>query len=308
MLVAFLALLALLGGCAEGGTEASPSSDASVDTRPPVVDSIVPTSSDAGPEGSLFDAIDDAPCVEGKSVACTTSCGTPGDTTCTGGEYGKCVPKPGDPCTGLDCKGKGDGLEHVYYLDADGDGHGVASKSIAACEAPSGYATSTDDCDDGKSDVYPFAPEKCDLVDNDCNGKCDDGASCRVGVNRSVKSGEHFYTTSLTEAKCCGFTLETADAFFLYSGAPAGTTALYRCVVKSIGKHFYTTDPACEGQTIEGPMGNLAKASTCGAIALMPLSNVDGDHLYTIDPAERTYAISIGWTDEGTIGYVWTTP
>jgi hypothetical protein len=304
----FLALAALLGGCAEGGGDANPSPVDAQDTGPASDSASLDSSSvgDGGREGSLFDAIDDAPCLEGTSVGCTTGCGTPGDATCVAGEYGKCKPKPGDPCSGLDCKGKGDGLEHVYFVDADGDGHGDKSKSVAACEAPAGYATASDDCDDTRSDVYPFAPEKCDLVDNDCNGKCDDGVTCRVGVNRSSRPGEHFYTTSLAEAKCCGFTLEHADAFFLYSGAPAGTTPLYRCIVTSIGKHFYTTDSACEGQTIEGPIGNLAKSATCGAVALMRLANPkDGDHLYTTDPAERTSLAGLGWVDEGTIGYVW---
>lgn len=302
----WLALLIATGACAEGSGD-SKQTEAVADSAPRF-DGSDGSDTDASSEGSLFDALDDV-CASGTVVPCTTGCGTPGDSTCVAGEFGKCVPKPGDPCSGLDCKGKGDGLEHVYFQDADGDGHGVPTKTIAACTAPAGYASGKDDCDDGNGEVYPGAPEKCDLVDNDCNGKCDEGGSCRIGVHRSAKSGEHFYTTSLSEAKCCGFTLEQENAFYLYSGSATGLTALYRCVVLSNGKHFYTTDPTCEGQKVEAPIGNLAKAAVCGGVALMRLWHPsDGDHLYTIDPAERTSAIAGGWKDEGTIGYVWVSP
>lgn len=47
--------------------------------------------------------------------------------------------------------------------DADGDGHGDA-----LCGAAPG-----DDCDDTHKTVYPGAPELCDGLDNDCNGKFD---------------------------------------------------------------------------------------------------------------------------------------
>jgi len=72
-----------------------------------------------------------------------------------------------------------------YYLDADADGHGVewpAPRCLCAPDAPSGYtAVVGDDCDDGRSGVYPGAAEACDGLDNDCDGATDeDGASgCR---------------------------------------------------------------------------------------------------------------------------------
>jgi len=71
-------------------------------------------------------------------------------------------------------------------------------------------------------------------------------AGCRAGVHRSYKPGAHFYTTSLTEAGCCGFTLEFANYFYTYAGPHAGLTGLHRCYL-STGTHFYTTAAACEG-------------------------------------------------------------
>ncbi len=51
----------------------------------------------------------------------------------------------------------------VRAKDADADGHGTT----ACAEAPG------DDCDDGKREVHRGAPELCDGLDNDCNGKTD---------------------------------------------------------------------------------------------------------------------------------------
>ncbi len=86
-------------------------------------------------------------------------------------------------CNGLDdnC----DGVEDedsaadaiTWYLDADGDGHGVATHTVVACEQPSGYAALDDDCDDGDPAVSPSATELCNGVDDDCDGLVDDDDS-----------------------------------------------------------------------------------------------------------------------------------
>ena len=86
---------------------------------------------------------------------------------------------PGAPerCNGLDddCDGSVDESSDVppWYADADGDGHGDRQAPIPGCPRSEGVATG-DDCDDGRSDVFPGAPERCDQVDNDCNGAIDD--------------------------------------------------------------------------------------------------------------------------------------
>ncbi|NJC26645.1 MopE-related protein [Neolewinella antarctica] len=67
----------------------------------------------------------------------------------------------------------------TFYVDADGDGFGDPTDAVVACTRPDGHVTNADDCDDSDDTVYPGAPELCDGVDNNCNGKVDDGIECR---------------------------------------------------------------------------------------------------------------------------------
>jgi hypothetical protein len=160
----------------------------------------------------------------------------------------------------------------------------------------------------------PCAPpaEVCDLVDDDCNGRCDDVAGCRIGVDRSYNpsTGEHFYTTSDSEAACCGYMVETLDYYYLYSATQAGLVPFYRCALAS-GMHLYTTSSTCEGAaaTNEGSLGWIATAATCGAVPLYRLyDGSNGDHFYTTSSSEAAAAEAGGYVLEFTAGYVWTAP
>lgn len=87
---------------------------------------------------------------------------------------------PGAPelCDGADnnCDGDVDGDavdSQLYYPDADGDNFGSGTY-LEACNAPVGYSDRGDDCQDGDPRSYPGATERCDSVDNDCDGAADE--------------------------------------------------------------------------------------------------------------------------------------
>ncbi|MFH1468276.1 MAG: MopE-related protein [Pseudomonadota bacterium] len=87
-----------------------------------------------------------------------------------------------ETCDGVDqdCDGSVDeGATDLgtFYADADGDGFGDASSSTTSCTAPTGYVTDTTDCDDTDATVFPGAGERCDGIDNDCDGYTDEGAT-----------------------------------------------------------------------------------------------------------------------------------
>ena len=115
-------------------------------------------------------------------------------------EAGSVVCRPGpvaavEVCNGLDddCDAMvdEDATDAIAFtVDADGDGHGDPTGTVTmACEAPTGFANPSDDCDETNPNVYPGAPELCDTLDNDCNSMRDDRA-CPCDV---VEHDGHVY-------------------------------------------------------------------------------------------------------------------
>jgi len=62
----------------------------------------------------------------------------------------------------------------TYYQDTDGDGFGVSSNTVTACEAPAGFASLDGDCDDRHGSINPGAGETCNGLDDDCDGQIDE--------------------------------------------------------------------------------------------------------------------------------------
>ncbi|MFZ5477264.1 MAG: MopE-related protein [Myxococcota bacterium] len=110
------------------------------------------------------------------------------DTDCDDGD-GTVHPDANEACDGEDddCDGTIDeddpegGL--VWYVDGDGDGFGDPGLTVRSCTQPANAGTDATDCDDGRADVYPGAPEVCDgATDEDCDGEVDEDEAIDVGT------------------------------------------------------------------------------------------------------------------------------
>ncbi len=87
-------------------------------------------------------------------------------------------PDAAELCNGIDdnCDDQVDeGVLSTYWADSDGDGFGDGGAPVQACGEPEGHVPNDTDCDDAVDTVFPGAPERCNEVDDDCNGEIDDG-------------------------------------------------------------------------------------------------------------------------------------
>ena len=76
-----------------------------------------------------------------------------------------------------------------WYVDGDGDGYG-AGPAMSLCVDSSVLAARAGDCDDAQGTVFPTAQERCDGLDQDCDGTIDEGATatCSLPNARAVCS------------------------------------------------------------------------------------------------------------------------
>ncbi len=110
-------------------------------------------------------------------------------------------------CDGLDNNCDGDVDEDsaanasTWYRDGDSDGYGdSASGTTVACDLPAGYSASSDECDDGNSNIHPTGTELCDGVDNDCDGNTDEADAANAPAWYSDSDGDGYGGSSSVRA------------------------------------------------------------------------------------------------------------
>jgi hypothetical protein len=78
-------------------------------------------------------------------------------------------------CRNKDVVDTGDCVEQTFYVDQDGDGYG--SDEVLACALEAPYVANGGDCDDEDPLVNPGALERCNSLDDNCDGQADEDLS-----------------------------------------------------------------------------------------------------------------------------------
>ena len=108
--------------------------------------------------------------------------GSPAGEDCDDGDA-NVYPTAPERCNGIDddCDGLVDAADPGWdgaggitaWIDADGDGYGDPASETSICPDDAGYVDQGGDCDDSDPAVSPAAVERCDGIDDDCDGLWD---------------------------------------------------------------------------------------------------------------------------------------
>jgi hypothetical protein len=88
----------------------------------------------------------------------------------------------------------------TFYQDSDRDGYGNSSVSIQSTTQPAGYVAQGGDCNDNNGTINPGATETCNGIDDDCNGRIDEGTGLFAKYLDSDKDG--YGSSTLIEISC----------------------------------------------------------------------------------------------------------
>ena len=153
-------------------------------------------------------------------------------------------------CNGIDdnCNTITDeGVQSLFYEDADGDGYGNESATIQGCELPFGYVMSGGDCNDVLPEgimIHPSAMEFCNALDDNCNGSVDEGVQSIFYEDADGDSYGNILITALACSVPAGFSSDSADCNdSVMTGASIHPSAAEVC---------NETDDNCDGQIDEG--------------------------------------------------------
>ena len=99
-----------------------------------------------------------------------------------------------------------------WYRDSDSDNYGAANISKLAFKQPSGFVGNKLDCDDSNASVYPRARELADGLDNNCDGRIDEGlASIRFYIDRDRDGFGDPATSRLELVQPSGYVVNKLD-------------------------------------------------------------------------------------------------
>jgi hypothetical protein len=189
-------------------------------------------------------------------------------------------------CDGIDNNCNGiidDELGQYWYADADGDGYGDPDSVVEGCDPGSGYTDNADDCDDTNSGVHPSQADRCNGVDDDCDGDIDEDVKVDWMLVTISTNDETVYEIDPATADVTDIT-SISDTSLKINTMDVSENGL--AIVQDNEASQMLVMDACTGTT--SALGATGVGNMCG-IAFGPgglLYGLDStnDHLIEIDP------------------------
>lgn len=189
--------------------------------------------------GGPWACVDGGVCPEGYSCDDAVCCKPGGTPACP------TLPSPEGTCP--------EGSKPAYYLrDVDGDGAGNAADRRVFCRAPVREAWVVDsadrkpDCNDNDVAIGPLATERCNAIDDDCDGELDEGLARQTWFRDG--DGDHF-----GDDKCSGCQVQacTQPVGFAERGGDCDDTAA--SIFPGAPESCDGVDQNCNGQRDDPP-------------------------------------------------------
>ena len=160
-----------------------------------------------------------------------------------------------ETCDGADnnCDSQVDeGLQTPWYSDVDHDGYGaIGSTPIVSCQPPPSSSASADDCDDQNQAVNPGAGERCNGVDDNCNGEVDEAGAIDAPTWYYDQDLDTYGTATNSQVTCTqpeGFVTNDDDCNDVSAAVhPGATDACTESISNSTD-----IDDDCDGLVDEG--------------------------------------------------------
>jgi MYXO-CTERM domain-containing protein len=143
-----------------------------------------------------------------SAVACSAPSGYVANSTDCNDSNNRIYPGASEYCNSVDddCDGTTDESSAVdastWYQDSDADTYGNPSVASVACTAPSGYVSRALDCNDSSAAISPAASERCNSVDDDCDGSVDEASAVDASTWYQDSDGDSYGNSSNSQRAC----------------------------------------------------------------------------------------------------------